>query len=162
MTSVTDLVHKELVIRKSMMEDIDRFIEIEKKCFSPKFRYEYSILFSLLYMYPKYISYSASLDETVVGYISAEFDENDPAILRIVTIAVDPEVQRKNVGTKLFQTLIETSKDTYKISRAELHVYSKNQPAIDFYKAQGFEIKKEIKNYYFRRAHAFLMGKKIM
>ncbi|WP_455143549.1 GNAT family N-acetyltransferase [Candidatus Hodarchaeum mangrovi] len=161
MTSAIDLVHKEVVIRKSIMEDIDRFIEIEKKCFSPKFRYEYSILFSLLYMYPKFITYSACLNEKVIGYISGELDEIDQSIFKIVTIAVEPEFQRKNIATQLLQTLIETIKKTYKISRVELHVYSKNQPAIDFYSSHGFKIQKEIKNYYFRRAHALLMGKEL-
>jgi len=161
MTPVTNLVQKDVLIRKSIMEDIDRFIEIERQCFNPKFRYEYSILFSLLYMYPKFITFSACINEIVIGYISGELDEGDQSNFKIVTIAVEPEFQRKNIATKLLQTLIETSKETYRITHVELHVYSKNQPAIDFYSSHGFEIKKEIKNYYFRRAHALLMGKKI-
>lgn len=83
----------------------------------------------------------AKIDNKVVGYLSFRsiFDECE-----IFQICVDENFQRQGIASKLFQRLLES--ESYQ--KIFLEVSEKNEKAVAFYKRQGFEIIREIKNYY--------------
>jgi ribosomal protein S18 acetylase RimI-like enzyme len=56
-----------------------------------------------------------------------------------LNIAVHPGWQRKGIGRKLLESIIEWAKKTDVIEKLQLSVRSANTPAISFYKKMGFQ-----------------------
>lgn len=145
-------------IRASVLEDIDRFNEIETACFPSNFRYGPSILLSLIKTSLENMALTAQFKESIVGFIIGEIDYIHEKLGRIITIQVDPPFQRKNIGHRLL-TSIEKQFTIYGVDSIELHVHYQNEKAISFYKNHGYEYKMHLKDYYSRKEHALLMQK---
>lgn len=143
------------------MTDIERFTEIEAKCFSQKYRYGSSILLGLIRTAQNNTTLTCLVDDFIAGFIVCEIDENNGKLGRIITIQVDPSFHRKKIGTYLLEAIEKNLKDFYKINVVELQVHHKNDVAIRFYIKNGYVNKRLIKNYYARREHALLMQKLI-
>ncbi|MHA1972688.1 MAG: GNAT family N-acetyltransferase [Candidatus Hodarchaeales archaeon] len=152
---------KNIVVRTANPSDINSISKIEDKCFPDKQKFGKSIIFALLYMSPRYMSFTALIGKEIVGYIIGEVDENETSLAKIVTIAVKSEYRRMGVGKNLLKTLEKQFKDECQIKRVQLQVYVKNRSAIDFYKNNNYKILKEIRNYYARNENAFLMSKEL-
>ncbi|AEH23468.1 ribosomal-protein-alanine acetyltransferase [Thermodesulfobacterium geofontis OPF15] len=94
--------------------------------------------------------------EEIIGYLI--FREIEPEI-EILKIGVRKEYQRKGVGTKLMQKLIEIAKEK-NISKIFLEVKASNLSAYNFYKKLGFKEMYRRKNYY-GNEEAIVMVKEI-
>lgn len=125
-------------ITNAIKQDLETIYLLNESLLSENERWSRSVMekdFSL----SKYLV--AKIDNKVVGYLSFRsiFDECE-----IFQICVDENFQRQGIASKLFQKLLE-SENCEKIF---LEVSEKNEKAVAFYKRQGFEIIREIKNYY--------------
>lgn len=146
-----------------MLEDADRFNEIERACFPRNLRYGPSILVALLTMTSNYTVLAAQLFEQskIIAFAVGEQDDNDLTLGRIITILVDPDYQGRKIGGKLLVELEKKLRKDYNVEKFELQVHFKNENGIKFYEKQGYKIKKRLRNYYDRKQHAFLMEKTI-
>lgn len=63
-----------------------------------------------------------------------------------LNIAVHLGWQRKGIGRKLIEQLIERAKNTAVIEKIELNVRCSNEPAISLYKKLGFQEEGRLKN----------------
>lgn len=89
--------------------------------------------------------YFVALDNNIpVGYIGI-FDSIDD--YNIIGVAVDKKYQRKGIGSKLLQTVIEEANKN-KVATISLEVDETNQKAINFYKKMGFVVTNVRKKYY--------------
>ncbi|MFX1517686.1 MAG: GNAT family N-acetyltransferase [Promethearchaeota archaeon] len=151
----------EITIRAGMIEDADRFTEIEKACFPSELCYGPSVLVTLLSMTPIYTVLTAftAKNSEIIGFAIGEQDDNNKQLGRIVTIQVDPSFWRHSIGENLLLTLETTLNKKHKIKSFELQVHHKNERAIRFYQNNGYKITKLLNNYYQRKEHAFLMKK---
>jgi ribosomal protein S18 acetylase RimI-like enzyme len=145
-------------IRPSVLEDINRFNEIESACFPSEYRYGSSILLSLIETAMENMALTAQFNDSIVGFIIGEIDYEQGKLGRIITIQVDPLFQRKSIGHQLL-SFIEKQFFIYGANSIELHVHFLNEKAISFYKNHGYECKKQLKDYYSRQEHAILMQK---
>lgn len=148
-----------LSIREVTRYDIDDMVRIEKRCFSEKFRFNQSILLSLIVRSASNTSFAITFDGTFVGFILGNLAEEDSRIGQIVTIQIDPVFQRKQIGRRLLLFFENQLMGFYDIKSIELQVYYRNKGAICFYEANGYDFTKEVKNYYWRGDHAFIMRK---
>lgn len=91
-----------------------------------------------------YYYFVASVDNDIVGYISAELlvDHFD-----LLSIAILNDYRRQNIATLLLNKLIETCKEL-NIPDIFLEVRCNNLSAIQFYEKAGFEKISTRKNYY--------------
>jgi len=94
--------------------------------------------------------------EKIIGYLI--FREIKPEI-EVFKIGVKKEYQRKGLGTKLMQKLIEFAKEK-NISKIFLEVKASNLSAYNFYKKLGFKETYRRKNYYYNE-EAIVMVKEI-
>jgi ribosomal-protein-alanine N-acetyltransferase len=94
--------------------------------------------------------------EKIIGYLI--FREIKPEI-EVFKIGVKKEYQRKGLGTKLMQKLIEFAKEK-NISKIFLEVKASNLSAYNFYKKLGFKETYRRKNYYYNE-EAIIMVKEI-
>lgn len=77
----------------------------------------------------------ASIDEKIVGFIVAS---ETPFTLDIYLVVVDEEYKNRQIGRRLFQTLIQYAKEK-EIPEILLETRQSNHPAIALYKRVGFE-----------------------
>ena len=82
-------------------------------------------------------------NNSLIGYVihSQVFDE-----VELLNIAIDPQHQKKGLGTKMLNQLINSCRAVAKC--IYLEVRASNQPAISLYKKSGFKQTGVRKNYY--------------
>ena len=99
----------------------------------------------------------ARLAGKIVGYVSLRFvgDEGD-----VVTIAVNPAVQKQGVGT-LMMDWLETSAKVRRVKNLFLEVRGDNIPAVAMYLARDFERIDLRRNYYGTGVDAYVMRKRL-
>ena len=139
-----------MIIREFRRPDINRVLEIEETSF--KDPYPVNILLDIYNLGAGFLV--AEHDNIIVGYIIfwIRFEGEG----HIISIAVDENYQRKEVGSKLVEAALKIFK-RYNIIQIKLEVRISNKGAINFYKDMGFTEKEVIKNYYEDYEDAMLM-----
>ncbi|HUU79236.1 MAG TPA: N-acetyltransferase [candidate division Zixibacteria bacterium] len=92
----------------------------------------------------------------ILGFIAFGIYSIDTA--HIMILAVEPEYQRKGIGTKIMDYSMDIIEKT-PIKRVRLEVKITNIAAIRFYEKLGFETKATFENYYEDKSNAFVMVK---
>ncbi|MGF3584375.1 MAG: GNAT family N-acetyltransferase [Thermoplasmatota archaeon] len=132
-------------IRIAKNRDIERIVEIEKKCFKNNLGYSEK---QLLYLIKK--ANSTCLVETknniLRGFIIILYRKGTK-VAGVETVDVDPAFQKQNIGLKLLKAA-EKDMKKHGIKKARLEVSTKNTPAIRLYEKAGFKKVGAIKNYY--------------
>ncbi|MHA2175296.1 MAG: GNAT family N-acetyltransferase [Candidatus Hodarchaeales archaeon] len=154
--------HGNFIIRQSTITDTDSIINLERLVFDAKLRYGPSLIYALIHTASPNLALTAvtKSKNQIIGFISGEIDNYNKELARIVTIEVHPNFQRNHVGGKLLHQF-EENLQSYHVKKIELQVHSMNQKAISFYELHGYLKIKELRNYYERHEHAFLMEKEV-
>jgi len=137
-------------VREFRRLDIKRVLEIEEASF--KDPYPVNILMDVYNLGAGFLV--AEYDNIIVGYIIFWIRFEDEG--HIISIAVDENYQRQEVGSKLVESALKIFKH-YNINLIKLEVRISNTGAIKFYKDQGFIEKEVVKNYYDDHEDAVLM-----
>jgi len=139
-----------MMIREFRRQDINRVLEIEEESF--KDPYPVDILIDIFNLGAGFLV--AEHDNIIVGYIIFWIRYEDGG--HIISIAVDEEHRRKDVGTQLVEAALKIFK-RYNIDKIKLEVRISNKKAIDFYNNNGFIEKEVLKDYYEDYEDAVLM-----
>jgi ribosomal-protein-alanine N-acetyltransferase len=142
------------LIYEAEEKDLRIISELERDLFSEKKWSYFQILREFKNDFSKILVFKEK--EEIIGYLI--FREIEPEI-EILKIGVRKEYQRKGVGTKLMQKLIEIAKEK-NISKIFLEVKASNLSAYNFYKKLGFKEMYRRKNYY-GNEEAIVMVKEI-
>ena len=142
------------LIHEAEEKDLQIISELERDLFSEEKWSYFQILREFKNNFSKILVYKEK--EEIIGYLI--FREIEPEI-EIFKIGVKKEYQRKGVGTKLIQKLIEIAKEK-NISKIFLEVKASNLSAYNFYKKLGFKEMYRRKNYY-SNEEAIIMLKEI-
>ncbi|MEV0891863.1 ribosomal protein S18-alanine N-acetyltransferase [Promicromonospora sp. NPDC050262] len=139
----------EVRLRPLRNADFDRVLQLERQLFG-RGAWTYGMLADELaglgrwYIVAEPERLDRAGEQPVVGYAGLWFDGD---VTQIMTIGVDPDVQRHGVGRQLMDALIERSRKV-KAEAVLLEVRVDNQPAIEMYRDFGFEILGVRKRYY--------------
>ncbi|WP_419704230.1 ribosomal protein S18-alanine N-acetyltransferase [Promicromonospora sp. NFX87] len=139
----------EVRLRPLRNADFDRVLELERQLFG-RGAWTYGMLADELaglgrwYIVAEPERRDRAGDQPVVGYAGLWFDGD---VTQVMTIGVDPVVQRHGVGRQLLTALIERSRKV-KAEAVLLEVRVDNAPAIEMYRDFGFEILGVRKRYY--------------
>lgn len=139
-----------MIIREFRRQDIKRVLEIEKASF--KDPYPSHVLLDIYNLGAGFLV--AQQDNIVVGYIIFWIRFEDEG--HIISIAVDENHRRKEVGSQLVETAMEIFK-RYNITQIKLEVRVSNNGAIKFYNDMGFNKKEVLVKYYEDLEDAVLM-----
>jgi ribosomal-protein-alanine N-acetyltransferase len=139
----------EVRLRPLRNADFDRVLELERQLFG-RGAWTYGMLADELaglgrwYVVAEPERLDRAGDQPVVGYAGLWFDGD---VTQIMTIGVDPAVQRHGVGRQLMTALIDRSR-ALKAGAVLLEVRVDNAPAIEMYRDFGFEVLGVRKRYY--------------
>lgn len=139
-----------MIIREFRRQDINRVLKIEESSF--KDPYPVNILIDIYNLGAGFLV--AEHDNIIVGYIIFWIRYEDEG--HIISIAVDEDYRRKDVGTRLVEAALKIF-EHYNIAQIKLEVRKSNRGAIDFYKDNGFTEREVLKNYYEDYEDAVLM-----
>jgi ribosomal-protein-alanine N-acetyltransferase len=142
------------LIYEAEEKDLRIISELERDLFSEEKWSYFQILREFKNDFSKILVFKEK--EEIIGYLI--FREIEPEI-EILKIGVRKEYQRKEVGTKLMQKLIDIAKEK-NISKIFLEVKASNLSAYNFYKKLGFKEMYRRKNYY-GNEEAIIMLKEI-
>lgn len=141
-----------MIIREFKRPDIKRVLEIETSCFNDP--YPPSILIDIYNLGAGFLV--AQQDNMVVGYIIFWIRYEDEG--HIISLAVDKEYRRKNIGSQLVDYAIDIF-NKCNVREIKLEVRVGNRGAREFYKECSFEEKEVLKNYYEDGEDAVMMRK---
>jgi ribosomal-protein-alanine N-acetyltransferase len=139
----------EVRLRPLRNADFDRVLELERQLFG-RGAWTYGMLADELaglgrwYVVAEPERLDRAGDQPVVGYAGLWFDGD---VTQVMTIGVDPAAQRHGVGRQLMAALVERSRKV-KAEAVLLEVRVDNAPAIEMYRAFGFEVLGVRKRYY--------------
>ena len=133
------------VIRKITSGDLDKIIELEKKCFNRYVAYNPRQLKYLITM-ANSNCLAETIQETLRGFVIVLYKKGT-VVAGIETLNVDPIFQGNGIGKKLLKAAEE---DMYSngIKNIRLEVSAGNSLAIKLYEKSGFRKIRILKNYY--------------
>ena len=99
---------------------------------------------SELWKYSKEIPY----ENFTLNHSVCETHKKDGNELYISSVAIDPAVRGKNIGRQLFEELLKTVSEKYKLKSSILIVNRDWRSAFEMYRKNGFEIIAEIPNFF--------------
>ena len=150
-------------IRPILINDIDKIVEIEQKCFSKLVAYSKK-QFQYLISRANSTCLLDECNENIRGFVIVLYRKGT-GVAGIETISVDPSYQGNGVGRRLLGAA-ESFSQMKGISRIRLEVSAGNKSAINLYEKSGFRKISIIKNYYIFEQYgtrdAFRMVKNII
>lgn len=150
------------IIRSITLSDLDKIVEIERKCFNKFIAYTPK---QLKYLITKANSLSlAEIQHDVLrGFIIVLY-KNGSGVAGIETLNVDPMFQGHGIGKKLLSAA-EIDMCSRGIDRIRLEVSVGNNSAIKLYERSGFRKIAILKEYYINKQYgskdAFKMVKEL-
>ena len=85
-------------------------------------------------------------DESILGFIAFYVDDPESDTSFLTQMAVNPNVNKKGIGTALIEKCIEVSKEKGK-KKIRLEVYKKNWRAIRLYEKNDFHLEEQGENW---------------
>jgi ribosomal-protein-alanine N-acetyltransferase len=147
-----------LLIRNCELSDLQYIQRIENASF-PDDPYP-PTLFRAFYLNSNRIFRVAVLENNIISYsiVKIDFGNEDRTISHLVSLAVDPLLRRRGIGSKMLEDAIHQTKARFqKCKSMILEVRADNIPAINLYVKFGFRKVGVISNYYGRRKDAMVM-----
>src|SRR6056297_3211534 len=143
-------------IRKSEAGDLGFLEELETMCF-PKSRQSSrrALRYSLSSPFQKVIIAEIT-ENRVIKNAGAAILFLYPKTLRVFSIAVLPDFQGKDIGSKLLEQVVNIGR-AGKFERISLEVLKLDIRLTDFYKKTGFKITEELPDYYQKGEHGLRM-----
>jgi ribosomal protein S18 acetylase RimI-like enzyme len=136
--------------------DIDAMVALDRRCFPPSQAYD-AIVFDYLFQFPR-VARGAFDGRVLAGFVFATWNRRHAG--HVVTIDVEASHRRLGLGTSLMeQTEAELLRQGAR--KIFLQVDRKNHPAVAFYLHLGFDVCRELPNYYGRGRDGLLMVREI-
>jgi [ribosomal protein S18]-alanine N-acetyltransferase len=139
-----------MIIREFKRQDVKRVLEIEKASFDDP--YPADILIDIYNLGAGFLV--AQENNRVVGYIIFWIKFEDEG--HIISIAVDKNYRRLDVGSKLVETSLDVFKK-FSVKDIKLEVRVGNKGARKFYSKMGFKELRIVEDYYEDHEDAVIM-----
>jgi ribosomal-protein-alanine N-acetyltransferase len=147
-------------LRPSKLEDIDRLLTIESRCFRTH-RFTRKD-FEHHYRSPSSIFVVAELSDRVVGYIAGVIVRNaSRSVAQIHSMAVMPAWRKHGIGSMLLEYFEQKAAEE-DCQLVTLEVRRTNRSALALYRRFGYALEKVLKDYYAAGSDGLEMRKNLM
>jgi ribosomal protein S18 acetylase RimI-like enzyme len=142
-------------IARATWRDVRALVKLDRRCFKPIDAYAWYEFLNLC-VWPGLIALKAIHAGRIVGLIAGDPRRQEGHTI-IVTIAVDPEYQRRGIGERLMRE-VET-RSLRSVPRLQLMVRTSNLPALHLYRKLNYAIVETWPRYYEDGEDAYVMEK---
>lgn len=152
-------VRLEVWLRDFHKRDFSRVCEIDRLCYSEDIAYTPEEM-ALGLGQPGAFALVAEAGEQVIAFVLAYRKKRSPgnSVGHIVTIDVVEEFRARGIGNRLMESAEQRLRQNG-VRRIILEVETENEPALRFYKARGYILKRLLSSYYADGSDAYLMEK---
>jgi len=140
-------------IERATWRDVRALVKLDRRCFKPIDAYAWYEFLNLC-VWPGLITLKAIHAGRVVGFIAGDPRRHEGHTI-IVTIAVDPDYQRRGIGERLMREMEARSS----LARLQLMVRISNLPALHLYRKLNYLIVETWPRYYEDGEDAYVMEK---
>jgi [ribosomal protein S18]-alanine N-acetyltransferase len=144
-----------LQIARASWRDVRALVQLDRRCFKPIDAYAWYEFLSLC-VWPGTIALKALQDDRITGFIAGDPRRQEGHTI-IVTIAVDPDYQRRGIGERLMREVEARSA----LPRLQLMVRISNLPALHLYRKLNYTIVETWPRYYEDGEDAYVMEKNL-
>ena len=145
----------DVTIARATWRDTRALTQLDRRSFKPVDAYAW-YEFVLLCTARNGIALKALGGDQLIGFIAADQRRSEGHTI-IVTIAVDPNYQRRGIGERLLRE-VET-RSARSVPRLQLMVRVSNQPALKLYRKLNYDIVDTWRRYYEDGEDAYVMEK---
>jgi ribosomal-protein-alanine N-acetyltransferase len=142
-------------IARATWRDVRALVELDRRCFKPIDAYAWYEFLNLC-VWPGLITLKAIHAGRIVGFLAGDPRRQEGHTI-IVTIAVDPDYQRRGIGERLMRE-VET-RSPRSVPRLQLMVRKSNLPALHLYRKLNYAIVETWLRYYEDGEDAYVMEK---
>ena len=146
------------MIRSASLSDLDALLRIEQRAFTLDRFSRRTFRYLLTKANAETLVYES--DGNIYGYVMILFNTGT-SLARLYSLAVDPDLQRQNLGHKLLEAAEQRSLDEGCVA-IRLEVRPDNQQAIRFYERHGYSKFGIAEDYYEDHAEALRYEKNIV
>ena len=140
-------------IERATWRDVRTLVKLDRRCFKPIDAYAWYEFLNLC-VWPCLITLKAIRDGKIIGFIAGDPRRQEGHTI-IVTIAVDPDYQRRGIGERLLRDVEARST----LPRLQLMVRKSNLPALHLYRKLNYTIVETWPRYYEDGEDAYVMEK---
>ncbi len=144
-----------LQIERAGWRDVRKLTQLDRRSFKPIDAYAWYEFFALC-MSRSVIALKALSADRLIGFIAGDQRRSEGHTI-IVTIAVDPDYQRRGIGERLLRE-VETRSA---LPRLQLMVRQSNLPALQLYRKLNYDIVDTWRRYYEDGEDAYVMEKSL-
>jgi ribosomal protein S18 acetylase RimI-like enzyme len=142
-----------LQIVRATWRDVRALVQLDRRCFKPIDQFGWYEFFGLC-VWPGVIALKAIAGPRIVGFIAGDPRRHEGHTI-IVTLAVDPDYQRRGIGERLLWEVEARST----LQRLQLMVRISNLPALHLYRKLNYTIVETWPRYYEDGEDAYVMEK---
>ena len=146
-----------LQIARATWRDVRALVKLDRRCFKPIDAYAWYEFLNLC-VWPGLLTLKATHAEGIVGFIAADPRRQEGHTI-IVTIAVDPDYQRRGIGERLMREV--EARSLRSVPRLQLMVRKSNLPALHLYRKLNYAIVETWPRYYEDGEDAYVMEKNV-
>ena len=150
---MSDDTQPPIEIERATWRDVRTLVKLDRRCFKPIDAYAWYEFLNLC-VWPGLITLKAIQDDRIVGFIAGDPRRHEGHTI-IVTIAVDPDYQRRGIGERLMREVEARSA----LPRLQLMVRTSNLPALHLYRKLNYAIVETWPRYYEDGEDAYVMEK---
>ena len=142
-------------IARATWRDVRALVQLDRRCFKPIDAYAWYEFLDLC-VRPGLITLKAIQNDRIVGFIAGDPRRQEGHTI-IITIAVDPDYQRRGIGERLMREVEARSA----LPRLQLMVRKSNLPALHLYRKLNYAIVETWPRYYEDGEDAYVMEKNL-
>ncbi len=142
-------------IARATWRDVRALVQLDRRCFKPIDAYAWYEFLNLC-VWPGMITLKALQDDRIVGFIAGDPRRHEGHTI-IVTIAVDPDFQRRGIDERLMREV--EARSAHSVPRLQLMVRKSNLPALHLYRKLNYTIVDTWQRYYEDGEDAYVMEK---
>ena len=145
----------DVIIARASWRDVRALVQLDRRCFKPIDAYAWYEILSLC-VWPGVIALKAVVASQLVGFIAGDLRPREGHTI-VVTVAVDPDYQRRGIGERLLREVEARSQGS--VRRLQLMVRRSNLAALHLYRKLNYEIVETWPRYYEDGEDAYVMEK---
>ena len=142
-------------IARATWRDVRALVKLDRRCFKPIDAYAWYEFLNLC-VWPGLITLKAIHHGRIAGFIAGDPRRQEGHTI-IVTIAVDPDYQRRGIGERLMREV--EARSPRSVPRLQLMVRKSNLPALHLYRKLSYTIVETWTRYYEDGEDAYVMEK---